>query len=106
MPADPKRKYQKKYRLRLNGAYCSLNMKLSEKGVAIPDIPAEARDSAAVFDTRQGADACIRRTTELQNEVRISMYASWEKFRVLDFIGTPEPEEFFVLVPAEEEAAP
>jgi len=102
MAASPKIKYQKKYRLRVEKSYCSLNIVLHREGVAVPDCI--GLKGAAVFNTLQGAVGCIKRTKAMQQEIAKCMYSDWDKFKPLRFDGTVVTEEFLVPVPKEEPA--
>ncbi len=83
----------KMYRLKVGERYCSLDTRMHEDGVAIPDVD---RASAHVVRHINTANAIIARTHRLRDEVKGSMLADWPKFKPLLFDGRLEHEEFEV----------
>ncbi len=84
---------RKKYRLKVNAAYCSLNYEFHADGVAIPDTDLLG---AHVCDHVNTANAIAKRTHELRDNVKKSMLSDWPKFKPLDFSGYVTTEEFLV----------
>jgi hypothetical protein len=81
----------KMYRLKVGEHYCSLNTHLHTEGVAIPDC---SRRQAEVVEHVNTANAIIRRTHTLREDVKKSMLSDFVGFKPLLFEGMVEHEEF------------
>lgn len=87
----PKTKLVRRFRVMVNGVYCSLSKEFHELGVCLPNA---TEKTAHVFDKQILATNAMKRTSEAQSEARHSLHRDWAMFKPLMFSEAPEVEEF------------
>jgi hypothetical protein len=95
---EPKKKTQKRFRVKIGDSYASLSYDFSEKGALVK---CGGQPYATEFKRNVDAGNAIKRTLEIKNQVADSMHAGWKAFAPLQYEETPQVEEFEVIVALE-----
>lgn len=88
---EPKKKKQKRFRVKIGDNYAWMTEDFHEKGVLVKGVSVIG---AKVFNRNVDAGNAIKRTLEVKKEIAESMHADWKAFAAMRYVETPIVEEF------------